>query len=673
MIGGHLELSTNSNSRNLAQLENEDQVRKRPAVIFGTNLKSGAFSGFMELVANSVDEAREGHGDLIKVTVEEGDIITVEDSGRGLPMDWNENAKKYNWELALCTLYASGKLDASQYQMSLGLNGLGLTATQFASSFMEVWSTYDGTTKYMKFEKGRPIGKLQTIKPVREHSGTIIKYKPDPEVFPELNSSSFEPEMFLQALTRQAMLLAGLKIEFSHHLLKNTITLYFENGITDYIEQGVVKPMLNKVALFEGSAVGTDNPAIEPETYKVDMRLAFTFSRESKFCRLYHNASHLFEGGSTVDALQKGMTQAFTEVARAQNKLNKADRFQFKDIEEILFCIGTTDAPGNRTAFKNQTKGAITNPFIGDAYQQFVYEKIKFWLDNNNVVANRVIAEVVTNKRAREEATEVSKKVIRSLTTPVTFGNKPQKFVDCTSKDPMVRELYIVEGDSALGSVKLARNSKTQAIIPVRGKIINCLKEKPTRVLSSEVIRDIFRVLGCGIELKSKYIQDLPKFDMLKLNFSKIVICTDADIDGFHIRTLLLTMFYRLCPSLLKAGKVFIADTPLYTITWRVNKKARDYKFAYNDTEKESILEQMYNMGAKDGQIKIERSKGLGENDPDMMSVSTMHPNTRRLISIEYPEDDTMLRNYFDALLGDDLEARRELVEAYFDTVQDAE
>lgn len=655
-----------ADNRNMKRLKDEQQVRQRPAPIFGTNDEKGASNSIYEIIANSIDEAREGHGNEIRVIVDSDNVVTVSDDGRGLPMDWNEDEQMYNWELALCTLYASGKYDSSQYGQALGLNGLGLTATQYASEFMDVWSTYDGKTSYMHFEKGRPVGKMKVTEPVREGTGTTIKFKPDVEVFPALRTKNIPADFFINLLRRQAMLLDGLKINFEHFEIGKEMSLCYPGGIVDFIDAIIEKPLLQKTPCFDDSNSGVDDPADNPEPYTVNMKLAFNFSRESKLIELYHNGSHMFEGGITQDALETGFTKAFTDHARAIGKLTKSEKFLFRDISDILVCVASTDAPGNRTWFKNQTKGAINNPFIGQSFLDFVYQKLRFWLDNNKAQADRVIAEVINNKIAREEADKVSKTVINKLSKTVTFGNKPKDFTDCSSRNILERELYIVEGRSALGSVKTARDYKFQAVIPVRGKPINCLKEKLTKVLNNDIITDLFRVFGCGIEAKSKYIDNLPQFDLQKLNWGKLIICTDADVDGMHIRCLLITMFYILAPSLLKAGKVYIAETPLFEINWK-----KETYFAFDETEKEQILNKLHNLGAKDNQIKIQRSKGLGENDADMMAKSTMKPESRRLIPVEYPENDSDLSTYFNALLGDDLETRRLLIEEYFDLTPD--
>ena len=661
-----------NNNRGMKRLKDEEQVRQRPGVIFGTNDENGAFNGVFEVIANSIDEAREGYGKVIKIDVEKDNIITVEDNGRGLPMDWNEAEQMYDWELALCTMYASGKYDDSQYSQSLGLNGLGLTSMQYASSFMDVWSTYGGKTHYMHFEKGKPVGNMKVTKATQANTGTKIRFQPDSEVFPALKSRELAFETFIMALRKQAMLLAGLDIEFKHYSLDKAISLLYKGGSGEFLDSLVDKTMLPSSIEFTDEATGTDDADLYPDPYTVNMKLTMNFTRQNDFAgfvEVYHNASHMFEGGKTVDAFEKGLTAAFTEYAKKCGKLSRTDRFLYKDISPILLCVATTDAPGNRTWFKNQTKGAITNPFIGNAFMQFVFNKVMFWLDGNKQIAGKITDEIVINKQAREESEAVSKSAIKKMTSQVAWNNKPEKFIDCSSKNVFERELFIVEGDSALGSVKLARNPKTQAIIPVRGKIINCLKERITRVLKSDIILDLFRVLGCGMEVKSELIQDLPKFDINKLMWGKVIICTDADVDGFHIRTLLLCMFYVLCPSLIKAGRVYIAESPLYELTWGKGKRVVT-RFAYDDAEKEHCIKELVNMGATESQIKIERSKGLGENDPDMMSVSTMHPDTRRLIQVCFPDDDSTIRDYFSALLGDDIETRREMIEAYFEIAE---
>lgn len=653
-------MGKNSSKGSLKSLKDEQQVRQRPQVIFGTNDEYGAAHGIYEIIANAIDEAREGYGDKIIINIKSNGEVCVEDFGRGIPMDWNDGEQKYDWELAFCTLYASGKYDDAIYAQSLGLNGLGLTAMQFASEYMIAESIYGGKKHTVQFKKGRPVGKMDVIENNSDKaSGTKITFKPDPEVFVGIKKNSLPPEHYINLLRRQAMLHPGLEIVFNHEEVGNELILKYDNGIVDFIDAITERPMM-KTLSFVGSDMGTDDEELYPEPYKVDMRIAFNFSRTASLIEIYHNGSHLYEGGTTARGLENAITRAFTDHAKEVGKLTKADKFLFKDIESILVCVGSTDAPGNRTFFKNQTKAAITNEFIGRAFGQFVYNNIRNWLKNDKAVGDKVIAEVLTNKKAREEADKVSKKVVQSLSKTVSFGDEPDGFYDCSSKNPLERELYIVEGKSALGSTATARFSSFQAVIAVRGKIINCLKEQLTRVLNSDVIISLFRVLGCGIEAKSKHIDNLPAFDISKLKYNKIIICTDADLDGMQIRCLLITMFYKLAPTLLEQGKVYIAETPLFEVTYK-----DETFFCYTEEEKDDVLNKLMTRGISMNKVAIQRSKGLGENTAQMMHESTMNPTTRRLIPVDY-HDAPIVADTFNALLGDDIENRRMLIDQYF-------
>lgn len=652
----------NYGQSSIAVLKGADQVRKKASVIFGTNDEDGAAHGIYEIIANSIDEAREGYGKQIRITIEKDGTVTVDDDGRGVPMGWNEGEKEWNWKLVFCTLYASGKYDSSNYGGSLGTNGLGATAMQFASEFMDVYSTRDGKTSYMHFEKGLPIGQLKEMAPIKEGTGTLIRFRPDPEVFSNIQKSVKSPQYYIDLLRKQAMLHAGLEIVLKHAELENPIVLYYPGGIGEFVDTICEKPMLKKAAYFEDTVTVVNEDQLDKTPFEFNERLAFNFSRDQSMVEMYHDGSHLFEGGETYEAMKIGVTKAFEQIAKDSGKLSSNGRFLYKDIENMFICIGDTNAPGHMTFFKNQTKGAVTNRSFGQAYMQFAYNSIRKWEKQDKLTVAKIVDEIIVNKTAREEAEKVSKKVVNSLSKSITgIGNKPKKFVDCKSRIPFERELWIVEGDSALGSCKLARESDFQAIMPVRGKILNCLKEDLSRALNSEIIIDLLRILGCGIEAKSKYIENLPPFDITKLNWGKIIICTDADLDGMQIRCLLLAMFYRLCPSLIKAGKVYIAETPLFEISYR-NK----VEFAYTEAEKDEIFQRFEAIGVDRNKLKVSRSKGLGENEPDMMNKSTMNPLTRRLVSIEYDENEELVAGIFESLLGNDLNGRKELIDEYF-------
>lgn len=646
----------------ISSLKDEQQVRQKVNVIFGTNDEKGAAHGIYEIIANSIDEAREGFGKQIRITIKKNGEVEVSDDGRGIPMDWNEAENKYNWELVFCTLYASGKYDSSNYGGSLGTNGLGATAMQYASEYMDVYSTRDGKTSYMHFEKGKPIGKMKILAPQKKGTGTTIRFKPDPEVFSGITRSVMSPQYYVDLLRRQAMLHAGLEFVLNHEEMEHELRICYPNGICEFIDTVCTKPMVKKTILFEENESILNKEQPDKEPFNFNQRLAINFSREQSLIEMYHNGSHLFNGGKTLEGLKSGMTSAFEAVAKEMGKLPSNGHIMFRDIEGMLVCIGDSNAPGHKTFFENQTKAAVINESFYETYRFFVYSSIRNWAKQDKNTVTKIVDEILVNKQAREEAEKVSKKVINSLSKSITgIGNKPKKFTDCQSKFVPEKELWIVEGDSAAGSVKLARDASFQAIMPVRGKIINCLKEDLSRVLNSEIITDLLKIFGCGVEARSKYIDNLPPFDLMKLNWGKIIICTDADLDGMHIRCLIITMIYRLCPTLLKAGKVYIAETPLFEIVYR-----GDVRFAYTTEEKDQIFKELEAKGVPLNKVKVSRSKGLGENDPEMMSVSTMHPTTRRLVPVEYPDNDEGIAMTFDALLGNDIESRRSLIEEFF-------
>lgn len=651
-------------------------MRKRPTVIFGTNDVNGCAHAIFEIIANSIDEAREGFGTEIEVEVTSDGAVVVTDHGRGVPMDYNPKEGKFNWELVFCELYAGGKMDASNYTGSLGLNGLGSAATQYASEWMHVESMRKdddgpGYTKYsMDFQRGKPVGELKKEKGEPGVTGTRISFKPDNTVFTDIK---VQPKFFLDKLRRQAMLIPGLRFVLKYAGLGNSIVLEYPLGIKGFIDEICETQMLpNGAAMFSGEVKATDDEATE-EYYDFKMQLAFSFSRSSiGFMEMYHNGSWLYEGGTTLKGLQDGFIKAFEEIAKANGDLQKSEKLIFKDIEEIIAAIGSTNSPGDIAIFRHQTKTAIENRGMYPAYRKFVYDSLKNWAIENKTVADKVVKEVVLNKKAREKADAVKKNVIKKLSTSIdtTFG-MPEKFVPCNTKVVEEREVYIVEGDSAAGSCVMARNSQFQAIMPIRGKIKNCLKDELTNILRSDnnnIVIDLCRVFGCGLEVESKYIKDLPKFDINKRNFGKYIICTDADVDGMQIRCLVLTMIYRLMPSLIKAGLVYIAETPLYEITYK-----DEAEFAYSDEERDDVVARMVANGANENKINIARSKGLGENEPEMMARSTMRPETRHLVKVTMGDDDEQTADIFNALLGNDIDSRKYLIEQYFAITETAD
>jgi DNA gyrase subunit B len=647
-------MAKESSYNDLKSLKGPDQVRLRPAVIFGSDSVEGCRHSVFEIISNSIDEAREGYGKRIVITLFADKSVTVEDNGRGIPIDFNKSEDKYNWELAFCTLYAGGKYDnnsGENYTYALGLNGLGLCATQFAAEYMEVESC-NGTWKYtLRFEKGFNVTDDERgFKKSKcdGRTGTKIHWKPDLDVFTDIDIGT---EYLVDMLRRQAIVNDGieflLRTENEDGNFDEQIFCYAE-GINDYLREVVGENSLTTPQFWNAQRVGKDRE--DKDEYKLKMNVAFTFSKEVQFIEHYHNSSWLEHGGSPEDAMKKAFLSQIDGYLKANNKYNKGEKsIKWDDIADCLVFISSNFS--TQASYANQTKKAVTNSFIKEAMTEWLKHQLEVYFLENPDEAVKIAERVIINKRSRENAEKVRTTSIANLTAKIDLTNRIDKFVDCRSKDVSRREVYIVEGDSALGSVKLARDAEFQAVIPVRGKILNCLKASHDKIFKSEIITNLIKVLGCGVEVKSKANKNISTFNLDNLRWNKIVICTDADVDGFQIRTLILTMIQELCPTLIEKGFVYIAESPLYEI----NTKDKTY-FAYTETERTRIINLI-----GDKKYTIQRSKGLGENDPDMMSLTTMNPDTRRLIKV-MPTDVERTRQMFDVLLGNDLDGRKEFI-----------
>ncbi|MDY4144381.1 MAG: toprim domain-containing protein [Oscillospiraceae bacterium] len=635
----------------ISQLKGADRVRKRPGVIFGSDGLDGCQHAVFEILSNSIDEAREGYGNVITLTRYADKAIEVEDFGRGCPMDWNANEKRYNWELVFCELYAGGKYannEGENYEYSLGLNGLGSCATQYSSEYMDVTVWRDGNKYELHFKKGKVVGKKGqelTVSPAdRKKTGTTIKWRPDLEVFTDID---IPEEFFKDILHRQAVVNAGVTFRFrNQNGNKFDVTEYvYQNGILDYVNEIAHDAPLTSPYFISAERRGRDRED-KPE-YKVKLSAAFCFSNKVKAIEYYHNSSWLEYGGAPEKAARSAFVYAIDAYIKKIGKYQKNEsKINFQDVADCLVLV--TNCFSTQTSYENQTKKAITNRFIQEAMTDFFKEKLEVYFIENKPEADRIAEQVLVNKRSREAAEKTRQGMKKKLSGSIDIANRVQKFVDCRSRDPEKREIYIVEGDSALGACKLSRDADFQGIMPVRGKILNCLKADYVRIFKSDVITDLLKVLGCGVEVQAKGQKDLNAFDINNLRWNKVIICTDADVDGFQIRTLILTMIYRLVPTLIREGYVYIAESPLYEIEC----KGKTY-FAYSDKEKAEIVS-----GLGGAKALINRSKGLGENDPDMMWMTTMNPETRRLIKV-MPEDAEHMSQMFDLLLGDDLAGRK--------------
>ena len=637
-------------NESIKQLKGPDQVRLRPGVIFGSDDIEGCKHSVFEIISNSIDEAREGHGNKIIVTKYTDGSIEVQDFGRGAPVDYNNKEQRYNWELIFCELYAGGKYNTesgSNYEYSIGLNGLGLCATQFASEYMDVEIKRDGYKYNLHFEKGYNIGDLQKEEYASRDTGTKIRWKPDIKVFTEIDIPAAD---LFDTLRRQAIVNKGLLFVFREQQGARFVQTEFiyKDGIVEYLEETVGEQKLTSVQFRSGERRGRDRED-RPE-YTVKLNFAFCFSNNHRLLEYYHNSSWLENGGAPDKAVRSAFVAQIDNYIKQTNKYkNKESRITFSDVQESLAIV--TNCFSTIASYENQTKKSVTNKFIYEAMNEFIRQQLEIYFIENKAEADKIAEQVLINKRSRERSEKERLNIKKTLQSSGSMVDRVQKFVDCRTKDISEREIFIVEGDSALGSCKLARDPDFQAIMPVRGKILNCLKADYDKVFKSEIITDLIKVLGCGVEVKSKANKNLSTFNLDDLRWNKVIICTDADVDGFQIRTLILTMIYRVMPTLINEGKVYIAETPLYEIS----TKEMTY-FAYDETEKNEILAKI-----GDKKYTIQRSKGLGENQPDMMNLTTMNPATRRLIKV-MPDDAVRTSEMFDLLLGDNLQGRKDFI-----------
>ncbi len=640
------------NEESISQLKGADRVRLRPAVIFGSDGIEGCEHAVFEILSNSIDEAREGYGKEITVTRFLDGSVEVVDHGRGMPMDYNEKEKRWNWELLFCEMYAGSKYNTNNggtYEYSLGLNGLGLCATQYASEYMDAEVHKNGFRYEIHFKAGEPVSELQKEPYNKKDTGTRIHWKPDIKVFTDID---IPLEYYQETILRQSVVNAGIKFVLRNQTGEKSFDKYeycYENGIVDYIKEFVGDDAFSSVQFWQGERKGRDRADL-PE-YKVKLNVALCFSNKKQLKEYYHNSSFLEHGGAPEKAVKSAFVSQIDSYLKANSKYLKSDsKINFQDVEDCLVLVSSSFS--TQTSYENQTKKAITNKFIQEAMTDFLRHQLEVYFIENRIDAEKIAEQVLINMRSRVKAESTRLNIKKTLQSGNSMTDRIEKFVDCRSKDVSEREIFIVEGDSALGACKQARDSAFQAVMPVRGKILNCLKAEYPKIFKNDIITDLIKVLGCGVEVSSKANKNLSLFNMDNLRWSKVIICTDADVDGYQIRTLILTMIYRLMPTLIKEGKVFIAESPLYEITCK-----DETWFCYTEKEKQDAL-----LEIGDRKYTIQRSKGLGENEPEMMWLTTMNPKTRRLIKVEPDYSPEAVADKFDLLLGDNLQGRKDYI-----------
>ena len=478
----------------IRQLKDEERVRLRPAVIFGSDGLDGCAHAAFEILSNSVDEARQGYGSLITLTAFADGSIQVEDHGRGCPLDWNPTEKRFNWELVFCELYAGGKYNNNQggdYDFSLGTNGLGSCATQYASEYMDVTVWRDGNKYSLHFKKGKVVGakkKALEVEPSSEkRTGTTIKWRPDLEVF---TSIDIPAEWYRETMRRQAVVNANvtfrLRLEGPEGFTEEDFC--YPKGIEDYVLEKVGSEYLTEPFFIQADRRGRDREDL-PD-YNVKITACLCFSRTFQMQEYYHNSSWLENGGSPEKAARSALTSALDAYIKSQDKYTKNESaIKWQDVQDCLVLV--TNCFSTQTSYENQTKKAINNRFIQEAMTEFFRSRLQVYFLENKQEADRIAEQVLINKRSRETAERARITVKKKLSGNLDIANRVQKFVDCRSRDASRRELYIVEGDSAMGSVKLSRDAEFQGIMPIRGKILNCLKADYARIFKSEIITDL--------------------------------------------------------------------------------------------------------------------------------------------------------------------------------------
>jgi len=663
--------------------EGPDTLRKRPATMLGTDDERGAFHTIWEVLANANDEANDGFSDSTKITVFNDGSVEVEDKGRGVPMGWNPKVKKYNYILIFCTLFASGKGDSSNYKNSAGLNGVGATAAQFTSEYMDVVSVRDEAvevakdsdgnplykqvrTRYeMHFKKGRPVGELKVDENVNLDTGTVIKFKPDIEVFRGADSVVLPLETVLDRVRRDAMLIPNCKFTVKY-MDREPIVMQFPGGAMEWLNEVCKETLTGEFIHCSGELTGQDEPERNTATYAALADITFGFSRKDTVIEKYHNGNEIPEGGTSFDGFKEAIVNVVNDYARQTGKLSKGDRYTAKDVEDLIVGVISTKCPGHLTSWMHQTKVAITNKLIKTLVKDLVTRDFTHWSMSHQDEMSSLIEQIELNRKLRLERENITKKFINNLKKDGNkFKDKVEKLVRCKSENPEECELYITEGDSAKGPVVLARDFNTQAVLPLRGKVLNCQRESLTSAISSQVIVDILRCLSCGVERSGEGLEDIPKFDIEKLRYHKIIICTDADDDGDHIKCLILAMLWNLVPTLVRDGYVYVALSPLFIVAHNEGKK-RIIDYAYNTSEKDRVLSRLRANGISDKDIVVKRLKGLGETQEDVMNETVMDKKNRRLLKMSV-KNEIEFNALMDSLMGADSASRRSLIETYFD------
>ncbi len=619
-------------SDSIQVLKGLEAVRKRPGMYIGSTASRGLHHLVYEVIDNSIDEAMAGFCDRIDLTINADNSITVTDNGRGIPVDIHKTEKLPGLEIAMTVLHAGGKFDKNTYKVSGGLHGVGVSVVNALSERLDAWVRRDGQEHHMAFERGVTVEKLQATGTTKK-TGTKVSFRPDPQIFPEIE---FDGDTIINRLRELAFLNSGITLTFADLRVepRRTESFQFKKGISEFVEflRGTRKALHPKPIHFVATK----------DEIEIDIAMQYSdgFS-ENVFTFVNNINTH--EGGTHLTGLKSALTRSINETAKSKGLLKKVDfTLSGDDVREGLTAV--LHVKVKEPQFEGQTKTKLGNSEVEGAVKTVVYEHLCNFLLETPSATRAIIDKALSAARAREAARKARELVRRK--SALDGGLLPGKLADCSLRDPTMCELYLVEGDSAGGSAKQGRNRSFQAILPLRGKILNVQKARIDKILSNEEIRSMVTAIGTGLG------QD--DFKIEEARYHKIIIMTDADVDGAHIRTLLLTFFYNQMRQLIEAGYVYIAQPPLYRVA-----KGKEEFYAYDDAERDSYVKRLEN-GSK-GRVAIQRYKGLGEMNPEQLWHTTMDPAARTIQQVEL-EDAAVTARLFEDLMGDEVEPRRDFI-----------
>jgi len=614
-------------------LKGLEAVRKRPGMYIGSTSSRGLHHLVYEVVDNSIDEAMGGYCSEVTVTIHPDDSITVVDDGRGIPVDIHPTEKLPGVELAMTVLHAGGKFDKDSYKVSGGLHGVGVSVVNALSVFLEVEIRRNGRLYHQRYERGIKVKELEDMGPAKGRTGTKVHFKPDDEIFTEL---VYSYEILSNRLRELAFLNKGLRIVLIDERDEKQRDEYeYEGGLAEYVEflRGGRQPLHEKVCYFEVS---------KPEA---EIELALQYDQGfSENTHTFVNNINTHEGGAHLTGFKAALTRTINDYARRNKLFKKDESLSGEDVREGLTCVLSVRVM--EPQFEGQTKTKLGNSEVRGAVEAAVNEHLSIFLDENPKAARGIIDKSLQASRAREAARRA--RDLARKKSALEGGVLPGKLADCSISDPAMCEIYLVEGDSAGGSAKQGRDRAYQAILPLKGKILNVERARIDRILANDEIRAIITAIGAGIR---------DEFELENARYHKVVIMTDADVDGAHIRTLLLTFFFRQMPELIEAGFVYIAQPPLY----RVQKGKQEF-YAYNEKERVDYIKRLGGTPDDPKGIRLQRYKGLGEMNPDQLWKTTMDPESRTIMQVQI-EDAAIASSLFDRLMGDEVEPRRDFIE----------